>query len=79
MRQSARAKVFWSGGSQAVRLPKALRLDSSEVIVRRSGSRLILEPQKNEEGWGDFWDRLLPLRALVTRHPTPAAEKRKPL
>ena len=40
----ARAKVFWSGPSQAVRLPKAFRFTTDEVTVRRVGDALILEP-----------------------------------
>lgn len=41
-----RAKIFTNGGSQAVRLPKSVRFPSSqrEVIARRSGKRVILEP-----------------------------------
>jgi antitoxin VapB len=39
-----RAKVFWSGPSQAVRLPKAFRFSTEEVTVRKVGSSLILEP-----------------------------------
>jgi antitoxin VapB len=40
-----RAKLFQNGGSQAVRLPKAYRFASQrEVLVRREGRRVILEP-----------------------------------
>jgi antitoxin VapB len=40
-----RAKLFQNGGSQAVRLPKAYRFASQrEVVVRRDGRRVILEP-----------------------------------
>ncbi len=39
-----RAKVFWSGRSQAVRLPKAFRFTADEVLVRREGQSVILEP-----------------------------------
>ncbi len=40
-----RAKLFRNGGSQAVRLPKACRFTAQrEVIVRREGRRVILEP-----------------------------------
>ena len=43
--RSARAKLFQNGGSQAVRLPKACRFPSEqEVLVRREGRRVILEP-----------------------------------
>jgi antitoxin VapB len=41
---SERAKVFQNGGSQAVRLPKRFRFRDAEVIVRRVGRRVILEP-----------------------------------
>jgi len=40
-----RAKLFQNGGSQAVRLPKACRFVAQrEVLVRRDGRRVILEP-----------------------------------
>ncbi len=41
-----RAKIFTNGGSQAVRLPKSVRFPTSqrEVMARRSGKRVILEP-----------------------------------
>jgi len=41
-----RAKIFQNGGSQAVRLPKSCRFsdDLDEVIVRRHGKQVILEP-----------------------------------
>jgi antitoxin VapB len=49
---SARAKIFQNGGSQAIRLPKACRFpdDQIEVVVRRSGKRVILEPV---DEWSD--------------------------
>ena len=41
----ARAKIFQNGGSQAVRLPKECRFVAQrEVLVRREGRRVILEP-----------------------------------
>jgi antitoxin VapB len=40
------AKVFKSGNSQAIRLPKALRLKSKTVQIEKTGSGLlILDPQ----------------------------------
>ncbi len=41
-----RAKLFQNGGSQAVRLPKDCRFPESEteVLVRRVGRKVILEP-----------------------------------
>jgi len=44
---SERAKLFVSGGSQAVRLPKAYRFeDQREVRISREGERVILEPAR---------------------------------
>lgn len=41
-----RAKIFRTGRSQAVRLPKEVRFaeDQREVRVRREGRRVVLEP-----------------------------------
>lgn len=41
-----KAKIFTNGGSQAIRLPKSCRFpdDQREVLVRRVGRRVILEP-----------------------------------
>ena len=41
---SKKAKVFWSGRSQAVRLPKEFRFDTETVLVHREGQAVILEP-----------------------------------
>jgi len=39
-----RAKLFRTGGSQAIRLPKKYRFDGqSEVLIRREGKRVVLE------------------------------------
>ena len=44
--KAARGKLFQNGGSQAVRLPRECRFPEgeSEVVVRRVGRRVILEP-----------------------------------
>jgi antitoxin VapB len=43
---AGRAKIFYNGGSQAVRLPKSCRFPDSqtEVVARRIGRKVILEP-----------------------------------
>lgn len=42
-----RAKLFKSGGSQAVRLPKEFRFnDEDRVLIYRQGSRVILESER---------------------------------
>jgi antitoxin VapB len=47
------AKVFWSGRSQAVRLPKEFRFESDEVRIRRHGAAVILEPVASDWRWLD--------------------------
>jgi virulence-associated protein VagC len=79
MSHSVRAKVFWSGGSQAIRVPKALRLPSVEVKMERRGTALLISPIQEDEGWDGFWDRLLSLKDPVRRWKTRGAERRRPL
>ena len=47
------AKIFWSGRSQAVRLPKEYRLDADEVRIRRDGRKIVLEPIPKDWAWLD--------------------------
>ena len=47
------AKVFWSGRSQAVRLPKAFRFEGDEVRIRRIGDGIMLEPLVGGWDWLD--------------------------
>ena len=49
------AKVFQSGNSQAVRLPKEFRLDVNEVEVSREGDTIILRPHaERQEPWASL-------------------------
>lgn len=47
------AKIFWSGRSQAVRLPKDFRFEGREVRIRRHGAAVILEPIATDWTWLD--------------------------
>lgn len=47
----ATAKVFWSGRSQAVRLPKEFRVNTQELTIRREGQTLILEQKPGDWDW----------------------------
>jgi antitoxin VapB len=47
------AKLFWSGRSQAVRLPKEFRLPGEHVRIRRHGNAVILEPVTDDWNWLD--------------------------
>jgi len=55
------ARVFQSGNSQAVRLPKEFRLDADEVEISREGDAIILRPRVEQpERWAS-------LRAAASR------------
>lgn len=47
------AKLFWTGRSQAVRLPREFRFPGGEVRIRRHGSAVILEPVVEDWKWLD--------------------------
>jgi antitoxin VapB len=53
------ASVFMIGRSQAVRIPKSMRLTGERVAIRRSGRALILEPLA-----GDGWEWLQELSPI---------------
>ena len=48
------ARVFWSGRSQAVRLPAACRFETTEVEVIKEGDCLTLRPRGKD--WGAYFD-----------------------
>ena len=67
------AKLFWSGRSQAVRLPKEFRFEGHEVRIRRHGATVILEPIPEDWGWlDDLADELdADFRAAAPEQPAP--------
>ncbi len=56
MSNIAIARVFTSGNSQAIRLPKEFRLDTTEVVIVRDGDSLILTPRMTT--WAGFAEGL---------------------
>jgi len=49
------AKVFKTGRSQAVRIPKSYRFSCDEVFIERDGERVILTPRLRS--WKDYFAR----------------------
>jgi len=47
------AKLFKTGRSQAVRLPKEFRMPGNEVKIHREGNRIVLEPLNTS--WDAMW------------------------
>jgi virulence-associated protein VagC len=51
------AKVFWSGNSQAVRLPRAYRFPAGivTVVVTKEGDRIVMQPPRRRRFSSRFW------------------------
>jgi antitoxin VapB len=55
------ARLFRNGRNQAVRIPREFELPGSEVIIRKEGHRLIVEPVKKPNGLAELlasWEPL---------------------
>ena len=73
------AKVFKSGNSQAVRIPKEFHLEGEEVEIRKQGGSLILRPSKKSwtaliESLDKFSDDFMD----QGRNQPPAQNRRRP-
>ena len=66
------AKVFWSGRSQAVRLPAACRFETSEVEVIKEGDSVTLRPRG--KNWAAYFDSKS-RGSLPARHQPPLDER----
>ena len=49
------AKIFSNGSSQAVRLPKEFRFDTTEVYIRKVGNEVVISAKKPT--WREFFNR----------------------
>jgi antitoxin VapB len=74
--KAKRAKLFMTGRSQAIRLPKEFRFKGDSVLIRREGATVILEPDDWPEGWGESFAGMPPDFA---RLPQGEVEKRDDL
>lgn len=48
------AKLYTTGRSQAVRLPKEFRFECSEIFIRKEGDEIILSEKPTS--WEDFFN-----------------------
>jgi antitoxin VapB len=73
-----RAKLFKNGQSQAVRLPKHLRFEGTEVFARKLGNAVILLPV--HDPWGPLREALGAFSEdFMDEREQPAAEEREEL
>ena len=70
------AKIFTTGRSQAVRLPKAYRFNTAEVFIERKGDLVILRPKHDKDQW---WNTVEKALAGFEGMPDTIARHRGPL
>ncbi len=59
------AKIFMTGKSQAVRLPKAFRFEGKEVSIVPLGRGIILQPISKT--WNDMFQKIEPTDDFFSR------------
>lgn len=69
-------RLFFSGNSQAVRIPKEFQLEGDEVEIQRRGNTLVLRPKK--KSWSLLADSLTKFTKdfMEKGRKQPAAQKR---
>ena len=73
----ATAKLFKSGRSQAVRLPREFRFEGKEVRIRRFGMGVLLEPKEIDmDEWRRVLDSYLDTPFMEEGRDQPIAEER---
>ncbi|MFC6619701.1 antitoxin [Deinococcus radiophilus] len=72
------AKIFQTGRSQAVRLPKAFRFEGQEVTIKRVSTGVLLIPNtpgSHEEFWQAWYAALPEVDVPLTREDLPQQER----
>jgi len=76
---AATAKLFKSGRSQAVRLPREFRFKGKEVRITRHGMGVLLEPvDVDMDEWRRVLDSYKDVPFMEEGREQPAAEEREP-
>ena len=71
-----KAKVFWNGRRQAIRLPKEFRVETSEVYLKRTPEGFLVMAR---DPWESFFEGVEGLSGdfMAGRRKQPKHEKRK--
>ena len=72
-----KTRIFMSGNSQAVRIPRELQLAGNEVEIQQRGNTLVIRPKKLS--WAPLMDSLTKFTAdfMEQGRQQPAIKKRK--
>ncbi len=73
-----KTKLFMSGNSQAVRIPREFQLEGNEVEIQRRGNTLVIRPKK--QTWQQLTDSLTMFtdEFMEEGRQQPLLQKRKP-
>ena len=71
------AKVFRTGHSQAVRLPKEFHISAKEVAISRLGDAIILQPIKRS--WLDIYHAMHESKDFIKKRKDLPPQKREAL
>lgn len=69
------AKLFQTGRSQAVRLPKAFRFEGEEVFIKRVGNGVLLIP-KDRKPWQSMLESLKKFEGTIERNQPEKSDER---
>lgn len=72
------AKLFQTGRSQAVRLPKAFRFEGEEVFIKRVSNGVLLIPALQEDQlvfWQGWYDGIPEVDVRLERQELPPQER----
>ena len=75
---TATAKLFKTGRSQAVRLPKDFRFEGDEVRIRREGTAVILEPLSSDWQWLETLNRDIDDDFVQSASERPKQQQKRP-
>ena len=74
MATTARARIFMTGRSQAVRIPKEFRFAGTEVEIYREGDRIVLAPIR--DAWSSALLEMLARPAEPLERPVRSTSRR---
>ncbi len=61
MPQERTASLFRNGRNQALRIPREFEFEGTEVVLRKEGTRLIIEPALTKHPFLKFLENLEPM------------------
>ena len=73
MTQERHVRLFRNGRNQAVRIPREFELPGTEAVMRKEGSRLVIEPAQRKTSLRDYLRTAAPID-----EPFPEIEDRLP-